>query len=301
VELEARARAASDAKSAEAALDRARVLNEGARQCLRGYAQLRPRSVRMAALLYGASIRAAARAIADDGQERSPGGTLAAFPAKAISRVLGSGTSLSTAAAWVSADRAEVNSWTPREARHQTRRLRRLAAICLSKAGERVEAIGRIVLFRICCCVALGAVLLGSLLYGWELWRRASDLLEGQPWRASSALLHCKPLDEGGCSPQRPDAFFHTQLQQSPWIEYDIGKPVTLHELRVENAPGCCTDRAVPLVVEVSEDRSGWREVRRRMGDFRVWHAYLPRVSARYLRLSVAKETYLHLNRVQAW
>ena len=274
-EAAARALVARETEATERWLHRARVLIGRGDACLRGLGLLRTRSVRVAALLYGAALRAAARAMGEGGSEAC---RMASF----------------------SAQRVEVGSWSPREARARTRRLRRLANASSKVAAARVEAIGRILLWRIGCCVVLGALLVGGLSYGYESWRRASNLLENSPWRASSALLQCKPLAEGGCGPQRSDVFFHTLQEVHPWIEFGLGKKVTLRELQVDNASSY-GERAVPLVVEVSDDRKTWREVSRRKTGFRTWHTYIAPVSARYLRLSVPRETFLHLKRVQAW
>ncbi len=93
--------------------------------------------------------------------------------------------------------------------------------------------------------------------------------------------------------------FFHTEEEQMPWIEYDLGKTTSVHFVRVVNRIECCRDRAVPLVVEVSNDAKSWRSVARRDSRFRTWKARFPATEARYVRLRVAAKSTLHLEQVE--
>ena len=68
--------------------------------------------------------------------------------------------------------------------------------------------------------------------------------------------------------------------------------------MRVKNRGDCCGERAVPLVVEVSDDRKRFREVARRGEDFQFWSAEFEPVTARYVRLRSPVSTTLHLRQV---
>jgi len=123
-----------------------------------------------------------------------------------------------------------------------------------------------------------------------------SSLTAGRPWRASSALDICKPK-EHYCADAVTDIFFCTTDEVNPWVEYDLGEQRTFSRLVVKNRSDCCPDRAVPLILEVSDDQSTWREVARRDDTFSTWRADFPATRARYARLRVARRSILHLDR----
>jgi hypothetical protein len=126
------------------------------------------------------------------------------------------------------------------------------------------------------------------------------DLAAHAHWRVSSASGWGKP--EGvGCdtSTGTEDFFFHTGEEASPWVEFDLGeagKSVGL--VSVKNRE-CCLERAVPLVVELSDDGSSWSTVATESRTFWRWDATFPRQHTRYVRLRVAKKSVLHLAAVE--
>jgi len=146
--------------------------------------------------------------------------------------------------------------------------------------------------------VALGAALVLLVLVGVQLLPNIHlqpSLTAGKPWRASSALDVCKPK-EHYCADAVTDIFFCTTDENEPWVEYDLGDRKTFSHLVVKNRSDCCPDRAVPLVLEVSDDRSTWREVARRDDTFSTWRVGFPATRARYARLRVLRRSILHLD-----
>jgi len=123
------------------------------------------------------------------------------------------------------------------------------------------------------------------------------DLAAGKPWRASSSLETCKPLQHS-CTGTHTDIFFHTVEEANPWVEFDLGRPTTFAVVDVTNRSDCCPDRAVPLAVEVSNDQTRWREVARRQDTFSQWRAKFAPQTARYVRLRSLRRTLLHLEKV---
>jgi hypothetical protein len=175
-------------------------------------------------------------------------------------------------------------------------RLARVADALLDHALEparRAEALWSQRLVRV------GALLVSlvALAVGLSHLRRRleTDLALGQPWRASS-------VGHGACTSPAQDCgsefFFHTQSENGPWVEIDLGSLRTFSEVRVKNRGDCCGERAVPLLVEVSDDRMRFREVARRGEDFQVWSAEFEPVTARYVRLRSPASTTLHLRQV---
>lgn len=150
-----------------------------------------------------------------------------------------------------------------------------------------------------------GVCLIGCVvLFGlWSGVRRATqgpDLLLGKPWHISSKAFDCHP-QSSECGGARTTIFFHTNEDDSPWIEYDLGSPQTIGRVQVTNREDCCSERATPLVIEVSDDRTNWRSVARAAETFRDWETKFEPVKARYLRARVDRRSQLHLVRISVW
>jgi len=147
-------------------------------------------------------------------------------------------------------------------------------------------------------------VLLGALGFGASKALQGAeekrDLVRGVSWRTSSTnegVPACKsPQQE--CS-ESSEFFFHTQDEQTPWIEFDLGSVQTFSAVRIDNRKDCCSERAVPIVVETSNDQQHWRKAARRDVVFTSWLATFSPVQARYVRLRLESRTSFHLQRVR--
>jgi hypothetical protein len=139
-----------------------------------------------------------------------------------------------------------------------------------------------IVVAALAVVVGLGAMIFW-LIQPPNLVRKATRTL-------SSQLSDCT---HGDCG----TAIFHTLEENNPWVRYDFGSTQRLHSLDVENRTDCGTERAVPLIVETSDDARKWTERVRTERPFVTWSAPLS-AHARYVRLRVGAKTYLHLNKV---
>ncbi len=139
--------------------------------------------------------------------------------------------------------------------------------------------------------MAAGAAVL-ALVLGVRAIVLGPNLAAGKPFRTSSSWSGCSA--DPGCLQQ----LFHTDPQESPWIEFDLGAPTRVHRVEIENRDDCCQDRAIPLVVELSINATAWKEVARREKDFSSWVAKFPPTSARYVRLRVPRSTVFHLHKV---
>jgi hypothetical protein len=147
---------------------------------------------------------------------------------------------------------------------------------------------------------ALAAIALVLLFMAVNSVRRAMqgpDLLVGKPWIASSKAYDCRPKDME-CGGARSAMFFHTTEEDKPWVEFDLGGKQTFSRIEVVNREDCCPERAVPLIVEVSDDKAKWTEVARRTDTFREWETTVKPTTARYVRLRVDRRTSMHLVRV---
>ena len=143
--------------------------------------------------------------------------------------------------------------------------------------------------------VTLAAVVLIALVVGLRALTTGANLAEGKGFRTSSVWSGWAACQaDGSCS----DVIFHTDDQSNPWVEYDLGSPKKVKRVEVKNREECCKDRAVPLVVEVSNDRNNWTEVARRDTEFSTWTAKFSAKTVRYVRLRVPRTTTFHLREV---
>lgn len=118
-------------------------------------------------------------------------------------------------------------------------------------------------------------------------------------WTASSAAVGYEATGRGFAPPDfKIPVFFHTAVERSPWVSFDLDRVVDVRAVTVVNRGDCCDDRAVPMVAEVSEDNFTWREVGRRAETFKRWELRFEPVAARWVRLRATQTTHLHLESV---
>ena len=132
----------------------------------------------------------------------------------------------------------------------------------------------------------------------WNEQRR--DLARRARWTTSSIFA------VGGCPspaqtcPEGPSYFFHTLQEKNASITFDLRSRKGVSSVIIDNRLDCCHERAVPLVVEVSDDQKTWKEVARHKETFTRWRAKFPRVRARYVKIhAVGDASILHLSRVR--
>jgi hypothetical protein len=158
--------------------------------------------------------------------------------------------------------------------------------------------VGRLLVERWLRTGALILLGLGALVVGLLFARSLSlgpDLAVGKPWRASSTYSGCS-VAMRTCG--ETDIFFHTNDEDSPWVEIDLKKPRRITRIDVRNRTDSGQERAIPLVLETSADRTTWKQVARRDEPFVEWTARLEPVKARYVRARVPRRTFFHLERI---
>jgi hypothetical protein len=164
-------------------------------------------------------------------------------------------------------------------------------------AGDRVSALltqryvraGFLLIVLLCALFAAKS--------GIERAIRGPDLALGKRWTASTKAFDCHP-DRNECGGAQTAIFFHTNEENQPWLEYDLGTPQQIARVRIVNRDDCCIDRAVPLAVEVSDDRAKWRTVAQQKEAFRSADISFDPVKARFVRLRVTRRAALHLTSV---
>jgi hypothetical protein len=135
--------------------------------------------------------------------------------------------------------------------------------------------------------IAAPLLALAALFWPW----RGPNLARHAIVTTSSVYTVCR--DAADCG----NSFFHTNNDDQPWITYDLGVERDVRRVEVENRTDCCHERAVPLVVETSGDGANWSEQGRAERAFATWSADF-HARARYVRLRVDRQSYLHLRSV---
>lgn len=183
--------------------------------------------------------------------------------------------------------------------------LRSFAAALVAEASADEAALARLRAQRWCrmsvCLLLLAFGVFRLMLVLRDGVVLSTDLAAGKPWRASSEAVHCDPRARRCGDALGTTIFFHTNNERSPWLEIDLGQPEQISRVRVRNRTDCCGARALPLVVELSQDDKTWREVGRRESNFRTWSARFPPTEARWVRLRVDGESILHLERASVY
>ena len=178
-------------------------------------------------------------------------------------------------------------------------RARATELLALRELPERdlARAVGRT--RRCVLALVLLAAILGTSIYAAATHEvLGPNLAEGRPLKTSSTLAVCDPV-QATCGGVTTRILFHTQEEESPWVEIDLGDRKPIHRVDVFNRSDCCLDRATPLVAEISSDEVAWKEVARQYEPFVRWTAHFPVNQARYVRLRVARKSFLHLEGIE--
>ncbi len=182
---------------------------------------------------------------------------------------------------------------------------RRVVACMLQEANRRRNRYWRRPIARLlksCAWPTATSVVLAAVLFsvaGRSLWQ-ATEIAAGAPWRASSAAAPFGALTGNVPIDTRAQYFFHTTLETDPWLSIEL-KDSAVSRVDVENRDDCCETRAIPLVVETSEDGTHWTEVARQSRQFKTWSAHFARRSAHWIRLRATRRTSLHLKGVKVF
>lgn len=198
----------------------------------------------------------------------------------------------------------DFSTLAPAEQAEAARRLGSAANTLLGSAATTGREIDRVWLRRtlrmgLCLFVVVGG------LTGWLIVRsrmeETKDLALGRPWRASSELSGAGCRSPAQTCSEGPDYFFHTQEEERPWLEIDLGVPQSISSVRVVNRKDCCRERATPLAVEVATAPNRFREVARFVEPITDRTLEFEPVPARYVRLRAVDKTFLHLSRVRVF
>ena len=176
--------------------------------------------------------------------------------------------------------------------------LRRAAMDAVQIAAYPVDRLAALQFQRFMAMLALGlaiiALVAAPLLYA------SRNIAAGKPWKTSSTIGDC-PSNSGHCGPVAVKILFHTNEEENPWFEYDLGSVMSFSSMSIQNRRDALEERAIPLIVEASTDHGTYTEVIRRSEPFKIWNPHFSTQRARYVRLRVPRMTYLHLESVEVF
>jgi hypothetical protein len=127
-----------------------------------------------------------------------------------------------------------------------------------------------------------------------------------EPYRRS--LISPEVDAAGACDGVKDEATgFHTDRQENPWWQVDLGSPERLARIVVYNATEC-PERARNLRLLLSEDGKTWQEAYRHDGqvfggakDGKPLVVQLKGGRARFVRAALPGTEYLHLDEVEVY
>lgn len=101
---------------------------------------------------------------------------------------------------------------------------------------------------------------------------------------------------------------FHTEMEQDPWWQIDLGQPIALGRLRIFNRCGGFESRAAQIRVWLSNDGQDRRLVYQHDGtvflgqpDIKPLEVSLQGETARFIRLQLPGVVYFHLDEVEVY
>ena len=197
------------------------------------------------------------------------------------------------------------------ELNSQIQRLRPLAAAWFVPLDRDANSIARVKRRRVlriggavlivAACVVLPAVALVR-----ALTPQPTNHALHRPVVLSSAASSERTSPQGLVDGDTSRVAAQTQRQRNPWMRIDLGRSTEITQIVVHSAKSK-KDRAqaVPLVVQVSQDRKQWRQLARQSKPFSVWKVRPDKspVRARYVRLITKKKkkTTLRLSEVEVY
>jgi hypothetical protein len=101
------------------------------------------------------------------------------------------------------------------------------------------------------------------------------------------------------------DGGFHTDYEENPWWQVDLGARHSLSYALLYNRQDCCIERAKTLEVLLSNDGQSWQSVYKHDGsvfggaDGHPLRVELGCQKARFLRVQLRETNYLHLDEVE--
>jgi hypothetical protein len=127
------------------------------------------------------------------------------------------------------------------------------------------------------------------------------DLAVNATWTGSSAFPGTAAVGSGPLFGQ--PFFFHSQLEDHPWLQVRLARPAHVREIRITTRTDCCVERTVPFNVEVPDESGDWQLLCQRRVPFQKWTCEADQQQRQrmtdVIRLRLAATNFLHLSRVE--
>lgn len=142
-----------------------------------------------------------------------------------------------------------------------------------------------------------------------EVERPGVNIALNKPATQSSQSEFSRPNDAQGAvnGVIRGSYGFHTQRESCPWWQVDLGESLPLEEVIVFNRLDAASSRAYSFVLKLANEAGVFREVYSRRGqpfggaDGNPARIKLEGAVARFVRLELPNEDYLHLDEVEVY
>lgn len=140
-----------------------------------------------------------------------------------------------------------------------------------------------------------------ALVFGAYRMAAPANIALRKPVTASGTSFGMKP--EGAVDGKRYGTYgFHSELGSNPWFTIDLGAPHDLRHIDVYGRHDCCFEQSVPMIVEASLDNQTFSPIAQReapLDHAEPWAISVRFVTARYVRVRTARESYLVLTEVE--
>jgi hypothetical protein len=173
------------------------------------------------------------------------------------------------------------------------------------QAAAKLNALDRVVgdhdlkrIVRLGFGLAISAAVAVLVFSGVSRLAQPTDLAKGLPFKVSSKMAECHP-EQNECGGYPTRVLFHTVEEVNPWYLIDFTQPTAFTRMTIVNRGDMGEGRAIPLVVEVSDDGTNFREIARRNEVFATWKPEVGLQNARYVRVRADRKTWLHLEAVR--
>jgi len=104
------------------------------------------------------------------------------------------------------------------------------------------------------------------------------------------------------CQPRDPYLLVHTNADNPPWWQVDLGEVYTLTDLKLYNRVSGSQEKARSVQVFLSTDGSNWRQVYAHNGSiFNVLKVSLTGQKARHVKLQLAEQTFFHFQECEVY
>lgn len=136
-----------------------------------------------------------------------------------------------------------------------------------------------------------------------------ANVARGKPATQSSTSEFSAPDDaQGAVNGRVTGGFgFHTDRQRNPWWQIDLERMTPLKAVVVYNRLDDCAARAYPLVIRLGDETGSFRQVHAQNGepfggkDGKPLEISLDGATARFVRIELPTEDYLHLDEVEVY